>query len=109
VTVSSSSPTPLLPPPPLVCIPSFTHTTTRVHLPGYCIFPLNIAAGLCLVWPNAIWRALVISGGCAWSSRASVVFMAQLVPEPRRALAVFPVFLFYILLSWVILVGTYSH
>ncbi len=75
---------------------------------GYCIFPLNISAGLCLLWSNSIWRSLVITGGCAWSSRASVVFMAQLVPEARRTLAVFPVFLFYILLSWVILVGTFA-
>lgn len=35
---------------------------------------------------------------------ASVVFMAQLVPPQRKALAVFPVFLFYIVISWMILV-----
>ena len=40
---------------------------------------------------------------------ASVVFMSQLVAPSRKVLAVYPVFLFYIVLSWVILVGSYSE
>jgi hypothetical protein len=103
---------------------------------GYCIFPLNIAAVLCYVVPNSIFRALAVTAGCVWSSRgeaalrasrrarargcswcyalpatccaASVVFMSQLVSPNRKALAVYPVFLFYIVLSWVILVGSYA-
>jgi hypothetical protein len=34
--------------------------------------------------------------------------MSQLVSPNRKALAVYPVFLFYIVLSWVILVGSYA-
>ena len=35
--------------------------------------------------------------------------MSQLVAPSRKVLAVYPVFLFYIVLSWVILVGSYSE
>ena len=35
---------------------------------------------------------------------ASVVFMSQLVPEKRKALAVFPVLLFYVFIGWMILI-----
>ena len=45
---------------------------------------------------------------CSAALPASVVFMSQLVAESRKALAVYPVFLFYIVLAWVILVGSHS-
>ena len=75
---------------------------------GYCVFPLNLAAVLCYLWGNSVFRVLVVIGGCVWSSRASVVFMSQLVKPERKVLAVYPVLLFYVVLSWVILVGSYS-
>lgn len=43
-------------------------------------------------------RASLLTGAAA----ASVVFMAQMVPTERKVLAVFPVFLFYVVISWMI-------
>eukprot|EP00947_MAST-08B_sp_MAST-8B-sp1_P003647 g3647.t1 len=69
---------------------------------GYCIFPLNISAVLCLAWSNAVWRGFVVTAGLAWSTRASLVFMSQLVPEQRRWLALYPVVLFYVVIAWMV-------
>jgi len=41
--------------------------------------------------------------GFIWSTRASVVFMEQVIQEERRTLAVFPVFFFYTFIGWMIL------
>ena len=35
---------------------------------------------------------------------ASVVFMSQIISPERKVLAVFPVFLFYIFISWMVLI-----
>lgn len=43
---------------------------------------------------------LCVSPAC----RASVGFMAQLLPEDRKALGVYPVLLFYLAIAWMILV-----
>ena len=69
---------------------------------GYCIFPLNIAATLCLLWSNHWWRAIVVIIGFIWSTRASLVFMSQLVPAERRFLALYPVGLFYVVIAWMV-------
>ena len=72
---------------------------------GYCIFPLTISALLTFAWSNFVWKALVVAVGFMWATRASVLFMSQLVPDRRQALAAFPVFLFYTVLAWMILIG----
>jgi hypothetical protein len=68
---------------------------------GYCIFPIVLASILCL-WDNHAWRFVVTSISFVWSTRASVVFMSQLVNPNRKGLAAFPVFLFYSVLSWMV-------
>jgi len=75
---------------------------------GYCIFPLVIAAIVCsavsLYWPS-VWFRMVISLACfVWSTGASVGFLAGMVPPERKFLAVYPVLLFYLVLSWMIIV-----
>ena len=72
---------------------------------GYCIFPLTISALLTFAWSNFVWKALVVAVGFMWATRASVLFMSSLVPDRRQALAAFPVFLFYTVLAWMILIG----
>ena len=72
---------------------------------GYCLFPLNIVslfvAGLN---PNhRTVKLLVVLFGAAWSVKASVGFMAQFVPNGRKGLGLYPVFLFYVTLAWMIL------
>jgi len=72
---------------------------------GYCVFPLVLSAILCSIWGNPIWKAIVVLFGLAWSTRASVVFMGQLVPVEKRILATYPVVLFYIVIGWMVFVS----
>jgi len=75
---------------------------------GYCVFPLTIAALLsdvfALATSSMVPKVLLVLAGFIWSTRASVVFMAEMVNADRRALAVYPVFLFYSFLSWMVLI-----
>lgn len=71
---------------------------------GYCVFPLVAAAVLCHLSRNAWWRAAVTVAGLGWSTYASAPFMHQLVPPKRQALAVFPLFLFFALIAWLVFV-----
>jgi hypothetical protein len=38
-----------------------------------------------------------------WSSLSSVAFMSSIIEEKRKLLAVYPVVLFYLFLSWFVL------
>jgi len=67
---------------------------------GYCVFPIVLASLLCLLWYNKVYRLVVCGLSFAWATRASVVFMSQLVNPDRKILAAFPVFLFYAVLTW---------
>mmetsp|Transcript_7888 Transcript_7888/g.21540 ORF Transcript_7888/g.21540 Transcript_7888/m.21540 type:complete len:196 (+) Transcript_7888:64-651(+) len=74
---------------------------------GYCIFPLTVASVFCVTIGAVIgfWIRLLVVGFCfVWASTASVGFLQSLVPENRRALAAYPVFLFYLSISWMVLV-----
>jgi hypothetical protein len=75
---------------------------------GYCVFPFCLSALMILVlgktplgmvWIDLIWVAV----GFVWATRASTVFIAQFIQKERRFLAVFPVFFYYILLGWLVL------
>uniref|UniRef100_K3W9X9 Protein YIPF n=1 Tax=Globisporangium ultimum (strain ATCC 200006 / CBS 805.95 / DAOM BR144) TaxID=431595 RepID=K3W9X9_GLOUD len=75
---------------------------------GYCVFPLNIATLLCMVLgvvvSHIVLRMLIVGIGFVWSTRASVVFMSKLVPPKRKMLTVYPVLLFYLFISWMVLI-----
>lgn len=71
---------------------------------GYCIAPLNISSVLCHIYHNTIFQCIVVLIALTWSIKASMGFMNELVNEQRRALAVYPVLLFYVTISWMILV-----
>jgi hypothetical protein len=74
---------------------------------GYCVFPLTLSAFACMIigllYKQIILKLLIVGVGFVWSTRASVVFMVQVIKEERRALAVFPVFFFYTFIGWLIL------
>jgi hypothetical protein len=76
---------------------------------GYCVFPLTLSALVCTIFSwmfsSILVKLLVVGAGFVWSTRASVVFMQQVIHEERRALAVFPVFLFYTFIGWMIMVN----
>jgi len=72
---------------------------------GYCIFPLVIAAFLSFLL-KVIWlKVIFVCVGFTWSTGASVGFMSELVPEDRKALGVYPVWLFYVSIAWMILIA----
>lgn len=75
---------------------------------GYCVFPFCLSSIMILilsktpmgkVWINIFWVLI----GFVWATRASTVFIAQFIQKERRFLAVFPVFFYYILLGWLVL------
>jgi protein YIPF6 len=76
---------------------------------GYCVFPLTLSAIVCTVFSwmfsSILIKLLVVGAGFVWSTRASVVFMQKVIHEERRTLAVFPVFLFYTFIGWMIFVN----
>lgn len=75
---------------------------------GYCVFPFCLSAAIILglsktflghVWLDIIWVIV----GFVWATRASVVFIGNFVKKERRFLAVYPVFFYYTLLAWLVL------
>jgi len=56
---------------------SFFHS---VCVLGYCIFPLDVAALLCTLWSNPVWKTIVVPVCFVWSTGASVGFLQDLVP-----------------------------
>lgn len=73
-----------------------------VSLLGYCTAPLVIAAVFCYLISNALLRSMAVLLALAWSTRASIVFMAGLVDPSKRLLAVYPCVLYFLLLAWMV-------
>lgn len=71
---------------------------------GYCLAPLCLASLLSYAWHQFIFRVIIVVVAFLWATKASVGFMGQLVPDNRRALAVYPVLLFYLTIAWMILI-----
>jgi len=75
---------------------------------GYCVFPMTVSAiiieFLSWTWFNTMFLNLLwLLIGFIWATRASVVFIGQFIVQEKRALAVYPVFFFYVFLGWMIL------
>jgi len=77
---------------------------------GYCILPLNMALVACRLILLAkhtfalfIVRFVVVILGFAWSTFASVKFLGDSQPTNRKALAVYPIGLFYFVIGWMII------
>lgn len=77
---------------------------------GYCIMPLTVALVVCrlvlFLANNAVSfavRLLVVAASFGWSTFASTAFLADSQPPNRKALVVYPVFLFYFVIGWIIL------
>ncbi|MEW5309809.1 MAG: hypothetical protein WDW38_001666 [Sanguina aurantia] len=73
---------------------------------GYCLFPIDLAAIVCMTVSNKIARVVTLSVCLAWASWATIPFIAGAVPAQRKALAVFPVMLLYASLGWIALLKT---
>jgi len=75
---------------------------------GYSIFPLTLSAlaiGILKMFVNTwIWIDMIfVAVGFLWSIRASAVFIGLYIKRERRFLAIYPVFFYYVFLSWMIL------
>lgn len=68
------------------------------------MFPLDVAALICLWVKIMPIRWVVVGLAITWSSWASVPFIGGAVPANRRALAVFPLVLLYTTIGWLALV-----
>ncbi|KAI9247748.1 Yip1 domain-containing protein [Sporodiniella umbellata] len=74
---------------------------------GYCLFPIVVSV-IITAFVKLIWiRLPIVIVSFAWSTYASVGFMSETEVhlQNRRALAVFPLFLFYFVFSWLVLIS----
>lgn len=79
---------------------------------GYSVFPLVFMAVVlvCIgvAWRAVIWvRVLLIVPACAWSVWASYGLVSGAVSSKRRFLAIYPLFLFYGVLAWMVIIQPY--
>lgn len=81
---------------------------------GYCIFPMVVAMLICWslvhIFVESIitvsMKILITGLAYGWSVYASTLFLGDSQPPGRKALAVYPICLFYFLIAW--MVATYS-
>jgi len=71
---------------------------------GYCLSPLVIAAFFAMLFKVRLVKLALVAVGFAWASKASVGFMEELVPEDKKLLGLYPVWLFYAAIAWMILI-----
>ncbi|KAF2317181.1 hypothetical protein GH714_015238 [Hevea brasiliensis] len=74
-----------------------------LSLLGYCLFPLDIGAVICMLKDNVIIKVAVVCVTLAWSSWAAYPFMSSAVNPRRKALALYPVFLMYVSVGFLII------
>lgn len=72
---------------------------------GYCLAPICIGAFWCLLSPLFWLNFPVAVIVWCWACWAVVRFYRGTVSEEKEMLVLFPVALFYALLSWIVLVG----
>lgn len=70
---------------------------------GYCLSPLVAAAFVSMLLKVEWLKLIFVIVGVVWAARASVGFMAELVPEDKRLLGLYPVWLFYAAIAWMII------
>eukprot|EP00045_Choanoeca_perplexa_P013603 m.154854 g.154854 ORF g.154854 m.154854 type:complete len:235 (-) comp16398_c0_seq9:1368-2072(-) len=79
---------------------------------GYCILPLVIACLLLKlvagISSHLALRGIVVLVAMGWSIYASVGFIANQSPIKRRALVLYPIVLYYIVIGWLVLNDNHS-
>jgi hypothetical protein len=85
---------------------------------GYCLLPLVLVAWLSelllMIGGNGstvgfVFRFILVVVACGWSVFASTAFLAAdtINLEDKKSLAVYPIFLFYFVISWLIILDTH--
>ncbi|CAD8092961.1 unnamed protein product [Paramecium sonneborni] len=70
---------------------------------GYCVFPINIAAVLITFLQSYLGfflRLIIVGAAFLWSTFSSLSFMSSMMNEEKKVISVYPIFLFYMFLSW---------
>ncbi|XP_055837675.1 protein YIPF6 [Episyrphus balteatus] len=77
---------------------------------GYCLTPVALALIVCRVILLAtqtkllfFLRLLTTMVGFFWATYASFVFLGESQPPNRKPLAVYPIFLFFFIVSWLVI------
>lgn len=80
---------------------------------GYCLLPTVIALILCriiLIAEQSTFlfalRFIITMIGFIWATYASIAFLGDSQPVGRKVLAVYPFFLFYFVISWLVISHT---
>ncbi|XP_052896796.1 protein YIPF6 [Anopheles moucheti] len=80
---------------------------------GYCLTPCALALIVCRIILLAeqttflfFLRFLIASAGFGWATYASIIFLGDSQPRNRKALAMYPIFLFYFIISWLVISHT---
>jgi len=78
------------------------------------VFPINLAALATAItgsWLPALFKLLLVAVSFFWSTlctsrgySAALSFLIEMMPQRRRKLALYPILLFYLFLSWFALV-----
>ncbi|KAJ4460943.1 hypothetical protein PAPYR_2789 [Paratrimastix pyriformis] len=83
-----------------------------VSLFGYCLFPLTFCAFLVAILKLVlggdsslflVLKIIFVVVTLGWSTFACVPFLSDLVPTGRKTLALYPVFLFFCCMAWMVL------
>ncbi|KAL6334421.1 hypothetical protein AAG906_014999 [Vitis piasezkii] len=74
-----------------------------LSLLGYCLFPLDIGALICLFKIHFIARMIVVFVTMFWSSWAAYPFISSAVTQKRKALALYPLLLMYVSVAFLII------
>ncbi|CAD8082608.1 unnamed protein product [Paramecium sonneborni] len=70
---------------------------------GYCVFPINVAAVLITFLQSYLGfflRLIIVGVAFLWSTFSSLSFMSSMMNEEKKVISVYPIFLFYLFLSW---------
>ncbi|CAD7079835.1 unnamed protein product [Hermetia illucens] len=77
---------------------------------GYCLTPVALSLIICRVLLLAtqsvtifFLRLVATLCGFVWATYASFVFLGDSQPPNRKPLAVYPIFLFYFIISWLVI------
>mmetsp|Transcript_28454 Transcript_28454/g.95825 ORF Transcript_28454/g.95825 Transcript_28454/m.95825 type:complete len:253 (-) Transcript_28454:67-825(-) len=76
---------------------------------GYSVFPILVARLICMILEAFLpriylVRCAVVFPAMAWATKASKLFIGEVIVETRRSLAIFPVVGFYAWLGWMVVV-----
>ncbi|XP_037811548.1 protein YIPF6 [Lucilia sericata] len=77
---------------------------------GYCLTPVAISLIVCRIILLAkqtkllfFLRLLTTTMGFSWATYASFIFLGNSQPPNRKPLAVYPIFLFFFIISWLVI------